>query len=68
MPRVTIKSGDRMPDGREEVLSEYICDWPGCPNVATHPLGVVSDIGLSAWVCDEHRRHRRDREDAREPE
>ena len=54
MPRVTIKSGTTAPDGREEELSEYICDWPDCPNVATQVLGCIREFGLSAAVCDDH--------------
>jgi hypothetical protein len=69
VPRVTIKSGGRTPDGREELISECFCDWPGCLNVAEHSLGVISDIGLSASVCGEHmkqiRRQSKDREDDR---
>jgi len=30
-------------DGREEELSDFICDIPGCPNVATHVLGGVRE-------------------------
>ena len=41
-------------DRREEELSEYLCDSPGCPNVAMHVLGYVKEIGLRAAVCDEH--------------
>ena len=54
MPRVTIKTGIAAPDGREEELSEYLCDWPDCPNIATHVLGCVREFGLSAVVCDTH--------------
>ena len=52
MPRVNIKLDH--PDGTTEIISEYLCDWPDCPNVAEHALGVVRSIGLSAAVCDEH--------------
>ena len=54
MPRVTLKAGPA-PDGREEELSEYLCDWPDCPNIATHVLGCVRGSGLSAVVCDLHK-------------
>ena len=54
MPRVTIKSGFFAPDGREEELSDYLCDWPDCPNIATHVLGCIREFGLSAVVCDHH--------------
>ena len=54
MPHVTIKTGLTAPDGREEEIAEYLCDHPGCPNVATHMLGCVKEIGLRAAVCEEH--------------
>jgi hypothetical protein len=54
MPRVTLKTGIAAPDGREEELSEYLCDWPNCPNIATHVLGCIREFGLSAVVCDQH--------------
>jgi hypothetical protein len=54
MPRVTLKTGIAAPDGREEELSEYLCDWPDCPNIATHVLGCIREFGLSAVVCDHH--------------
>src|SRR5215813_11920515 len=54
IPRVTIKTGATTPDGHEEQLSEYICDWPHCPNVATRVLGVVRELATFAAVCDAH--------------
>jgi hypothetical protein len=54
MPRVTIRTGIVAPDGREEELSEYLCDWPGCPNIATHVVGCVREFGLSTVMCHEH--------------
>jgi hypothetical protein len=54
MPQVTIKTGMTAPDGREEELTEYLCDWPDCPNVATDVLGCAKEIGLSSAVCQEH--------------
>jgi hypothetical protein len=42
------------PDGREEHLTEYLCDYLGCPNIATHVLGCEKEIGIRAAVCDEH--------------
>jgi hypothetical protein len=54
MPRVTIKTGIIAPDGREEELAEYLCDWPDCPNVATQVLGYIRASGFSAVMCDEH--------------
>ena len=52
--QVTIKTGFIVPDGPEELLTEYLCDYPDCPNIATHTLGVVLDLGAAAAVCDEH--------------
>ena len=43
VPRIIIKTGRAGPDGREEELTEYICDTPGCPNVAIHVLGGVAN-------------------------
>ena len=54
IPQVTIKTGFIGPEGREELLTEYICDHPGCPNFATHSLGVVAELRVMAVVCDEH--------------
>ena len=54
MPWVTIKTGLTTPDGHEEQLTEYLCDHPGCPNIATHMLGVIVELRLIASVCDQH--------------
>jgi hypothetical protein len=54
MPRVTIKTGIFTPDGREEELTEFLCDSPGCPNIATHVLGYITELRLAAFVCREH--------------
>ena len=54
IPQVTIKTGITAPDGREEVLTEYLCDHPGCPNIATRMLGCIVELRLMAVVCDEH--------------
>ena len=54
MPRVAIKTGFFAPDGTEEELAEYLCDWTDCSNAATQPLGCSKELGLSAAVCDEH--------------
>jgi hypothetical protein len=53
IPQITIKTGFMGPDGLEEQLTEYICDHPGCPNIAIHVL-VVAELRLRALVCDEH--------------
>jgi hypothetical protein len=54
MARVTIKTGFMDPDGREEELVEYICDYPDCPNIATSVLGCLKELRLMAAVCDVH--------------
>lgn len=54
VPRVTIKTDMAPPDGHAEEITEYLCDWPDCPNVATHVLGRVREIGICSAVCDEH--------------
>ena len=54
MPHVTIQTGFRAPDGGEEELSEYVCDVPGCPNIATKVVGCVPELGLSLVVCRDH--------------
>ena len=54
MPIVTIRTGFRAPDGNEETLTQYMCDWPGCPNVAAHVLGSIRELRALAVVCEEH--------------
>jgi len=54
MARVVIRSGLLRPDGRQEELAEFLCDWPDCPNIATHVLGCIKELGLATAVCDKH--------------
>jgi hypothetical protein len=54
VPQVTIKTGFMTPDGREETLTEYICDYPDCPNYAAHVIGTPSETGAAMAVCTEH--------------
>jgi hypothetical protein len=54
IPQVAIRTGLTTPDGHEELLIDYLCDHPGCPNIATHVLGCALDLRLAAAVCDEH--------------
>ncbi len=54
MPQVTIRTGFFAADGNEEELSEFLCDVPGCPNVATEVVGCLRECGLSAVMCHEH--------------
>ena len=51
MPQVTIRTTI---DGHEETLSEYLCDWPDCPNIAVEVIGVVRELRMRAVVCAEH--------------
>ena len=54
IPQVTIKTGLTTSDGREELITEYLCDTPGCPNIATHVLGCVRELVVASVVCEEH--------------
>lgn len=54
MPPVTIKTGIVAADGPEEILLEFMCDWPGCANVAEHVVGVVPEVRAMCVVCPEH--------------
>ena len=36
-------------------MTEYICDWPDCPNVAEHVIGVVRELHAMSMVCTEHK-------------
>jgi hypothetical protein len=51
MPPVILRT---VVDGREETISEYMCDWPGCPHRAVHVLGVIPELRVRAAVCAEH--------------
>jgi len=54
MLSVTVKTGLIGPDGQEEKLTEYLCDSPNCPNIATQMMGCVKEIRLCIALCDEH--------------
>ena len=54
MSQVTIKTGLTTPDGREEVLTEYLCDYPDCPNFATRVIGCLIELHLTSAVCEVH--------------
>jgi hypothetical protein len=54
MPHVAIRTGIIGKDGTEVILQEYLCDRPGCPNVAEHVLGALIDLRAMAIVCREH--------------
>ena len=54
MPLITLRTDVTGAEGQEEVMTEYFCDWPDCPNVAVHVLGVIREIRAAAMVCAEH--------------
>jgi hypothetical protein len=54
MPWIAIKTGLTTPAGHEEELREYLCDHPGCPNIATEILGGIVELRQVAAVCAEH--------------
>ena len=54
LSRVTIKTGLKAPDGSEEKLTEYLCDYPNCPNFATRIVGCLVELRLMAAVCETH--------------
>jgi hypothetical protein len=51
MPVVTLRT---VVNDREEAVSEYICDWPDCPNTATVVVGVVRELRMRSALCAEH--------------
>jgi hypothetical protein len=55
MPRVTLRAHESA-DGKEDTVSEYLCDSPGCPNVAVHVVGVVRELRTFVAVCAYHAR------------
>ena len=54
MADVMIESSKTTPRGQKVTLTRYLCDWPGCDNVAEHVLGVRRDLGLFAAICKDH--------------
>jgi hypothetical protein len=54
MGQVTIKTGLTTPDGEEEQLTEYLCDYPNCPNFATRVVGCLLELSLTAVACEVH--------------
>jgi hypothetical protein len=52
MPAVTLRVIGV--DDKEELLIEYFCDWPDCPNVAEHVVGVLPGLRMISVVCKEH--------------
>jgi hypothetical protein len=54
MPQVTVRTTF---NDCEESLTEYLCDWPDCPNVAVHIVGFVRELRIRTAMCDEHAAH-----------
>ena len=59
MPHVVIKTGMIGTDGKEEIVQEYLCDWPDCMKLAEHVLGVAIELRAAAILCSEHAAMRR---------
>ena len=55
MPRITLRAVVSA-DGTEDTLTEYICDWPDCPNIAEHVAGAIRELRQFAALCPEHAR------------
>jgi hypothetical protein len=53
MPQVTIRTGADA-DGREETLTEYLCDWADCPNIAVEVLGFSRELRTAIVFCAIH--------------
>ena len=51
MPQVTLRT---TVDGHEESISEFICDWKDCPNVAVEVVGVIRELRAATMMCAEH--------------
>lgn len=56
MPRVSLRASFPALNGQEQedVLTQYLCDWPGCPNGAVHLLGPIVEVRQMAGFCEEH--------------
>ncbi len=65
MPQVTIRVTF---DGCEETLTEYLCDWPDCPNVAVEVISVSRSFRLNSAVCAEHAELISDRDREKKPD
>jgi hypothetical protein len=61
MPQVTIKTGIAGPDGREEELTEYLCDLAGLPECRRARTRTrARELGLTCAVCQQHATTSRD--------
>lgn len=54
MPQIILKTGVIGPDGREEILTEYHCDFTGCGNLASQVFGIARELQSCEAFCDEH--------------
>jgi len=52
MPSVTLRTTDA--SGKEQKLTEYICDFPECPNVAKYVVGRLVELRVFCAVCTDH--------------
>ena len=39
------------------LLREYLCDWPDCPEVAVHAVGIIRELRAITVMCAEHAAH-----------
>jgi hypothetical protein len=51
MPQLTLRT---TVNGREEAISEYICDWPNCPQPGLYVFAVMPALRLRAVMCADH--------------
>lgn len=61
MPQVTLRT---TVNGQEESISEFICDWKDCPNVAVEVVAVIRELRAASMMCHEHAAKFRERYDA----
>ena len=54
MPWVPGKAADKDRARHDERPARYVCDWPGCRNVAEQVMACVKELGASAAFCTEH--------------
>ena len=65
MPIVKIRTGVTTEQGGDQILTEYLCDWPDCPSIAEDVFGVVKELGVTLAYCKTHAAEQR-RRDQRE--
>jgi hypothetical protein len=51
MPQVALRI---VVDGREDTISEYMCDWPNCPHAAVEVVNALRELRIRAALCAEH--------------